>query len=220
VTKAVLFDAAGTLFHLPRGVGWHYADVARRHGVTMDEEAVNRAFRAAWKAVPRPPETRARRGDDDRGWWRGVVSRVLADCGATGGLDEADYFAELWSEFTRPGVWELFSETREVLAALAPRFRLAVVSNFDSRLRRILPLLGIADFFAAIVISTEVGADKPSPHIFGEALRQLRVQPAEALHVGDDPVADWRGALAAGLTAFELKRPVSSLRDLQALLER
>jgi putative hydrolase of the HAD superfamily len=217
VTRVIFFDAAGTLFHLPRGVGWHYRDVARRHGADLSEDALNKAFRAAWETMPRPAETRVPREDDDLGWWRAVVFRVLDDCDAGGEMDRAAFFEELWSEFVKPGVWELYPETHDVLSALAGRFRLGVVSNFDSRLRGILPQLGIEEFFDDMVISSEVGADKPSPLIFEEALRRFTVRPEEAMHVGDD-VADWNGACAAGLQVFELRRPSNSLRDLSALL--
>lgn len=214
MTRAVFFDAAGTLFHLPRGVGWHYRDVARRHGAMLDEAELNRAFRQAWKDAAAPPETEGARPDDDRGWWRALVGRVLDDCGAPENLDRDAYFSELWPEFTRPEVWELFPETREVLTALKGRVRLVVVSNFDSRLRAILSGLGIADYFDDVVISSEVGADKPSPRIFSEALMRACVQAGEVLHVGDEPEADWLGAERVGLRVFRLQRPGNSLRDV------
>jgi len=219
VTRVIFFDAAGTLLHLPRGVGWHYRDVALRHGADFGEEELNRAFRAAWRTVAAPRETRAPRADDDRDWWRALVYRVLDACDADyGKLDRTAYFEELWSEFVKPGVWELYAETREVLSALKPRFRLGVVSNFDSRLRRILSQLGIAEFFDEMILSSEVGAEKPSSFIFEEALRRFGVRADEALHVGDEPEADWRGAAAAGLRVFELQRPENSLRDLLSLV--
>ncbi len=218
MTRVIFFDAAGTLFHLPRGVGWHYRDVANRHGADMDEAALNTAFRSAWKTTPALHETRTHRADDERGWWRELVCKVLDECRVGRELNRDAYFDELWSEFTKPGVWDLYPETREVLSALRGRFRLGVISNFDSRLREILPQLGIAEFFEELIISSEIGAEKPSPHIFAEALRRFGIQPAEALHVGDEPEADWRGAAAAGLRVFELNRPENSLRDLLALL--
>jgi putative hydrolase of the HAD superfamily len=128
------------------------------------------------------------------------------------------YFEELWNEFVKPDVWELYPETREVLSLLRPRFRLGVVSNFDSRLRRILPELRIGEFFDDLIVSSEVGAEKPSGYIYGEALRRFGIRADEALHVGDEPEADWRGAAAAGLRVFELQRPGNSLRDLLALI--
>ena len=211
MTRAVFFDAAGTLFQLRRSVGWHYRDVALRHGADLAEDELNRAFRRAWKNAEAPHETDGARPDDDRAWWRALIESVLDECGGTSGLDRDAYFSELWSEFTRPGVWELFPETLDVLAALKGRVRLAVVSNFDSRLRAILAHLGIAEFFDDIVISSEVGADKPSRKIFSAALARAGIHASDALHVGDHPEADWLGAERAGLRAFRLQRPENSL---------
>ena len=69
-----------------------------------------------------------------------------------------------------------------------------------------------------VIISSEVGIDKPDPAIFRIALAALDAQPAEAVHVGDDPKRDW-GAGAAGVQVFELRRPDNSLRDLIPWLE-
>lgn len=215
--RVIFFDAAGTLFHLPRGVGWHYRDVAWRHGLALDESTLNHAFRAAWKRTPAPAATRTARPDDDRGWWRALVEAVLDDCGVHGGFDRAAYFDELYDEFTKPGIWELYPETREILEQLRSRYVLGVISNFDGRLRAILDHLGIASHFAHLAISSEVGADKPDPWIFERALAMVGVEPAVALHIGDDPVCDWEGAAAVGLQTFCLDRPHNSLRDLDLL---
>ena len=91
---------------------------------------------------------------------------------------------------------------------------MGVLSNFDSRLRRILRDLGIGEIFEEMILSSEVGAEKPSAFIYEEALRRFGVRAGEALHVGDEPEADWRGAAAAGLKVFELRRPEKTLRDL------
>ena len=218
MTRAVFFDAAGTLFRLTRSVGWHYRDVALRHGADLREDDLNRAFRRAWKDAAAPHETEGARPDDDRGWWRALVGRVLDECGNASGLERDAYFSDLWNEFTQPGVWELFPETIEVLAALKGRMSIGIVSNFDSRLRTILSHLGVAEFFDDIVISSEVGADKPSARIFSAALARAGVAASEALHVGDEPEADWLGAERAGLRAFHLQRPENSLRGVLELL--
>ena len=213
----ILFDAAGTLFHLPRGVGHHYADVARRHGLAIGAQDWETAFRAAWKAAPGPAETLGPRLDDDRGWWRALVGDVLARLEAQPANPDA-LFADLWSEFARPGVWELFPEVKSVIAKVANRYRLGVLSNFDSRLHTILADLGVSHFFEHVVVSSEVGAEKPSARIFAEALDRFDALPEEALHVGDEAEADWRGAASAGLRVFELRRPENSLKDLLAIV--
>ena len=219
--EVIFFDAVGTLFHLPRGVGHHYREVALRHGCDIGESGLQAAFGAVWKTMPSRPASRIVRADDDRGWWRELVGRVLDRCGvAAGALDRDAYFAELYEEFTRPGVWELFPEVCPVLAELHAHYRLGIISNFDGRLRTILQHLGIARYFQPIVISSEVGADKPDRWIFQHALERAGVLPDAALHVGDDPVRDWQAAESAGLRCFHLTRPANSLRDLPAWLAR
>ncbi len=213
--KILFFDAAGTLFHLPRGVGWHYRAVAGRHGWHLQEEDLQQAFGAVWKEMPTRTASRNPRPDDDKGWWRELVTRVLDRCAVPGESAAREaYFEELYREFTHPGIWELFPEVPDVLAALRPKFRLGVISNFDGRLRPILGHLGLAATFDPLVISSEAGADKPDPWIFQHALALAGVRPDEALHVGDDPARDWQGAADAGLEVFALKRPANSLRDL------
>ena len=116
-------------------------------------------------------------------------------------------------------MWSAYPEVTEVLSRLKARgLKLAVVSNFDRRLHAVLAHLDLTRFFAQVVISSEVGIDKPDPAIFQRALDALNAQPAEAVHVGDDPKRDW-GAGAAGLQVFELQRPGNSLRDLIPWLE-
>jgi len=64
--------------------------------------------------------------------------------------------------------------------------KLAVVSNFDTRLRPILEELHLVDLFDCVVISAEVGAEKPNPVIFEKACSMLGVTAAQALVLGDD----------------------------------
>lgn len=213
--RVIFFDAAGTLFHLPQGVGAHYREVLLRHGVDREETALGTAFRDVWNDVEPPPLSVGPRADDDRGWWRDVVDRVLDRCGVgPNDVDRGPFFAALYAEFTRPAVWRLYPEIREVLTVLGQRFELGVITNFDGRFRSIAGELDIARHFRHIVISSEVGADKPDPRIFRHALEMAGVTAAEALHAGDDPVCDWEGAAAAGLHVFRLDRPGNSLRDL------
>jgi putative hydrolase of the HAD superfamily len=114
-------------------------------------------------------------------------------------------------------VWKLYPEVLDVLKQLRERFQLAVISNFDGRLRLILQNLGISKYFAHVFISSELGADKPDPEIFRRALKLMRLNAKEVLHVGDDPRRDWKAAKEAGLLVFQLDRPRNSMRDLLKL---
>jgi FMN phosphatase YigB (HAD superfamily) len=46
----------------------------------------------------------------------------------------------------------------------------------------------------------------------------MKVQPDEALHVGDDPERDWKAASTAGLAIFRLERGKNSLSYLIQML--
>ena len=217
--KAIFFDAAGTLFHLPRGVGYHYALVGHEIGLQLNSRQLDRAFTAAWNSMPARPPIDGPREDDDKDWWRQLVNLVLDETSPTlGELDRDNFFEIAYEHFTEAGVWELYPEVLEVLGKLTQRFQLSVVSNFDGRLRMILEQLGVSKFFKQVFLSSELGADKPDPEIFRRALNVIRLQPNEVLHVGDDPQRDWKAGTAAGLSIFQLDRKKNSLRDLLSIL--
>jgi putative hydrolase of the HAD superfamily len=217
--KAIFFDAVGTLFHLTKTVGDHYALVGSEVGLTIDAGQLDRAFYTAWKQMPPRPATDAPRDNDDKGWWRELVNLVLGQVAPSlNELDRDNFFEIAYEHFAEAGVWELYPEIINVLEKLQPRFQLAVISNFDGRLRFILEHLGISKFFAHVFVSSEIGADKPDPEIFRRALKFIDLRPNAVLHVGDDSERDWKAAEAAGLSVFKLERPKNSLRDLLAFL--
>jgi putative hydrolase of the HAD superfamily len=215
--KAIFFDAAGTLLYLTRSVGHHYALVGGEIGLTLDAAELDRAFAAAWRSMPRRAASDGPRENDDKDWWRGLVNRVLTDVAPSlNELDRDNFFEIAYEHFAEAGVWELYPEVIDVLENLRPHFQLAVVSNFDGRLRLILEQLGVSKCFSHIFISSEIGADKPDPEIFRRALRIANLQANQVLHVGDDPKRDWEAARAAGLEVFQLERPRNSLQALVA----
>jgi len=219
VIKAIFFDAVGTLIYLPKSVGYHYALVGERIGLSLDAAALDRAFVAAWKQMPARSAVAGPRDDDDKGWWRELVDRLLIVVAPTlNELDRDRFFEIAYEHFAEAGVWELFPDVIEVLENLRSRFQLAVVSNFDGRLRMILEQLGLSKYFAHVFLSSEIGADKPDPEIFRRALQFVRLEAREVVHVGDEHERDWEAARAAGLGIFELDRKQNSLRDLLTIL--
>jgi putative hydrolase of the HAD superfamily len=221
VIRAILFDAAGTVFHLTKTVGDHYAYVSREVGLNLDAQQLERAFHAAWQQMPRRPAIDGPRENDDKDWWRALVGRVFDQVAPSlSEFDRDNFFEVAYEHFAEAGVWKLYPEVLEVLEQLRERFQLAVISNFDGRLRFILQNLGISKYFAHVFISSELGADKPDPEIFRRALKVMHLDANEVLHVGDDPERDWKAAKLAGLSVFRLDRPRNSLRDLPSWVGR
>jgi putative hydrolase of the HAD superfamily len=214
---AVSFDAAGTLFGLTEAVGETYARLALRHGFAVTPEATGRGFRAAFAEAPplvaprsAPPAERLR---IEQAWWRRIVHATLVRAGAEV-ADPASFdalFGDAFAHYARAGAWQLFDDVLPALEALLRSGKqLAVVSNFDGRLRGVLAGLGLDRFFAAVVLSSEAGAAKPDPAIFDVARTALGGgKPIEAnacVHVGDSREEDALAAQAAGLVGVWLER--------------
>jgi putative hydrolase of the HAD superfamily len=218
--KAIFFDAVGTLFYLNGTVGHHYALVASEVGLVLDAEQLDRAFYSAWNKMPQRAAIDRPREKDDKGWWRELVDLVLDQVAPSlSEFDRDNFFEIAYEHFAEAGVWEAYPEVPSVLEKLQRRFELAVISNFDGRLRFILQHLSISKYFGHVFVSSELGADKPDPEIYRRALKFIGLQPNEVLHVGDDPERDWEAASSAGLSIFRLDRQKNSLRDLLATLK-
>ena len=86
----------------------------------------------------------------DKDWWRELVDLVLKEAAPTINEFHRDNFFEVaYDHFAEAGVWESYPEVVDVLEQLRPHLTLAIVSNFDGRLRVILERLGISNIFTA-----------------------------------------------------------------------
>jgi putative hydrolase of the HAD superfamily len=218
--EAVTFDVGGTLIEVCPSVGHVYAEVAARYGVSgVSASVLNRRFVAAWRNASRFRHSRS-------DWARLVDAtfRGLADL-----RPSRTFFKELYTRFADADVWRVYDDVVSALEALASRgLKLAVISNWDERLRPLLKRLRLARHFEEIIVSREVGAAKPSRRIFWRAARRLKLPPEAILHVGDDSSMDVLGGRAAGFSALLLNRrgragrpgEIRSLRELVARVRR
>jgi len=206
--RAVTFDAAGTLIDVAEPVGATYARVAGRHGIRVAADDVERRFRAALAGAPPlafAPGSPLRVADHERAWWYAVVRQALGRTGDAPGFDAC--FDALFAHYAGAAAWQVFPDALPALRTLRARgIRSAVVSNFDARLVPLLAALDVAPWVDRVVASARAGAAKPDPAVFAVALEALGVPAAEAIHVGDGPVADVEGARAAGMRAVLLDR--------------
>ena len=84
----------------------------------------------------------------------------------------------------------------------ARNFRIAVISNADGKIEKILTRCGIADCFETITDSGIVGYEKPRREIFEAALKTMNARADESLYVGDVYSVDYVGATNAGMQAI------------------
>ena len=91
------------------------------------------------------------------------------------------------------------------------RIKIGIITNFFTyRQWKKLILLGLQDFFDIVKISEEENIAKPDARIFKAALRELDVDPSNAIFIGDRPDTDIEGANEAGMITIRLRQGDSS----------
>jgi putative hydrolase of the HAD superfamily len=194
--RAITFDAGGTLLYPYPSVGEIYSEVMRGHGLSLKGEVLDRAFRVAWKEAHSKPRVGIS-VHDEKTWWRDLVRRTLRDLGKPSDFEAL--FEELWHTFAKPHRWKLHDGAMETISVLKKRgYRLAILSNWDPRLRILLEGFGLAGLFDEMIISSEVGSEKPDERIFRIVEERLKLKPQDLLHVGDSQFHDWEGATRVG----------------------
>jgi putative hydrolase of the HAD superfamily len=215
---AVLLDAYGTL-------------------VALDDPAARLGALLAAEGRPHPPERVAEalaaeilfyRAHHDEGRDPESLASLRLNCAGVlaerlgDDVPAVPRLTEILVESLR---FHLLPDALPALDALAADgVRLGVVSNWDCGLADVLDDLGIGDRFSAVSVSAVVGAAKPDPRIFRDALGTLGVPAGRALHCGDRPRYDCAGASAAGIRAVLVDRggalppgPCPRIRSLSEL---
>lgn len=191
--STLLFDLDHTLLDSDASEVAAYAHTMARVGLEDPDRHFDRYVtinREMWRAV----EAGTMRPDD-------VRFRRFEQFSSEIGLD-ADPVA-----MAEAFVWglgahgELYDDTHELLDELAGRARLAIVTNGLSEVQRArIERLGLARYFDAVVISSEVGVTKPRGEIFDLAFERLGAPDrATALMIGDSLTSDIRGGRDAGI---------------------
>jgi putative hydrolase of the HAD superfamily len=100
----------------------------------------------------------------------------------------------------------LYDDALPFLRGLRSRgVKIAIVSNCSEHTRDLLESNGVADLADALVLSCEVGAQKPAAEIFTHALDQLGVTAQDSVFVDDQP-SFCASAAALGITAMQIVR--------------
>lgn len=101
----------------------------------------------------------------------------------------------------------LFDDVMPAIKDLKTRgLVLGLISNVDRDIAPLLNELGLASLLQVVVTSQDAGFNKPHPGIFVKALTQAKMQPAEAMYVGDHYQVDVLGAKGAGMKGILLDR--------------
>lgn len=157
-----------------------------------------------WQALERKTKNEFDQGMQsgrvDHGFWWTFHTYLLAELG-----EDASLRSALIENTQNSANWDqILPGTREALDRIRQNFRIAVISNADGGIERVLSRCGIAACFESITDSGIVGVEKPRPEIFAAALKAMQARADESLYVGDVYSVDYVGARNAGMEAILL----------------
>jgi len=205
VPRAVVFDAVGTLITPASDVGSIYAAAGAQHGSTLGVEEITSRFRLARNRVfsaDNSEEGLKTSDADQRQKWHQLVTSVFDDV-----PEPEPLFEKLWTTFSEPLMWRVYPDAQPAITELLQAgFIVAIGSNFDSRLHRIVAGLPELHDIQHIFTSAELGHAKPSPRFFRGIETAISVPASECLMIGDDEICDRIGATDAGWTGLLLDR--------------
>lgn len=201
----IYLDAGFTLIHPWPSVGAIYAEFAIHAGFHGAEASVlDRTFRTAWRQARSAAllERRLPYGtteEEARDFWYGVIRDTLRLAGLPVPFQES-FYSGVFEGFADARHWRVFPGALVALREARSRgVPLGVLSNWDARLHRILEGLELRELFDVVLLSCDVGAEKPDPAIYAEAARRAAaLTAATPSMIGDEPEADGFGARGAG----------------------
>ena len=117
-------------------------------------------------------------------------------------------FLSLTSKYFR-----LLPNSEKVVRYLAGKYPLVIVSNgFIEVQYTKIRLSGLQDCFRFVVLSEEVGAQKPNPVIYEKALQLGNWDKNEVLMIGDSYNSDIQGAINAGIDQLWITKDMNDPR--------
>lgn len=102
-----------------------------------------------------------------------------------------------------PTKTNLFEGAQKVLSYLQKKYTLHIISNgFKETTLTKMDLSGLNPYFTNVIISEEVGVNKPDKAVFEYALQKAQANKQESIMIGDSLEADIYGAQDFGMKAI------------------
>jgi putative hydrolase of the HAD superfamily len=211
------FDIGYTLLHMRREPA--YQKALGELGYQFDLDTLRLAFHLADKYFMREfPGVFGNGRYSPSPWFLGMLNYRL------GVHADLCALASRWHELQREfqPYWVPYEAVVPALTELRRRsLRLGVISNWDASARSLLARHGLEGFFEQVVVSSEVGCEKPCAEIFRLALERAGVAAADCLYIGDNYYDDARGSRQAGMGCLIVnpfgRQGVEEIRDVPIL---
>jgi putative hydrolase of the HAD superfamily len=227
--KAVFFDLYHTLVHYEPPQEELEAKALKDFGIDVSPEVLRRPLVTAnefiyQEIIRRPLSQRSQ--EEKMALYAQYQRIVLKEAGVE--ASEKLVLALLGRMQQAKMKLVLFDDVAPALDKLKARgLILGLISNVERDITATLDELGLTSWLDVVVTSQDSGFVKPRPEIFQEALKRAKLQPSEAMYVGDQYQVDVIGANKAGMKGvlldrygyFEDKTDCPRIRSLNELVE-
>lgn len=130
-----------------------------------------------------------------------------------------------WDRTCSPDNYRLFPDAKQVLGALSRTHRLGIISDTWPSIETQLRALGVRQFFSFATFSFALGAFKPDPRLYQDALEKCGCDAKKTVFIDDNPV-NLAGAAKLGITPILIaakpgaaaETPYCTIRALSELL--
>jgi len=218
-TRAVLFDLGGTLVEICDGPKT-FRRVLRSMGTARRESVIEQAILDTEKRLKAEGFMEKFGKIPCAEFWGRYDSSVLERLGIVDEKgDIVREVAEVWFDFADITVYPDSEPTLRKLREMG--IKTGIISNaYEEEIHQVLSRAGLRmKMFDVAVGADTVHRRKPHRDVFVYALRRLRVRGEEAMFVGDDVDADYRGAEKAGLRSLLImrERPRKELKGTKTI---
>lgn len=210
--KAVFFDWFNTLAHYEPSREELQSHVLEEFGIHASPQQITRGMMAAdrdYFAENAVSPVRKRSPEEQAKIYIGYQKTMLTESGVDIPA-EPDILLKIMKrsqQLSQRMKFALFDDVLPTLKTLKQQnLTLGLLTNLDTDMKPICRDLGLESYIDFTVTSGEVGADKPKPPIFLVALQKAKVNPSEAVHIGDQYQSDVLGAKGVGINPLLLDR--------------
>jgi len=216
--KAVLFDLGGTLVKTTE-IPHVLKRILKQCGISRSLEEITQARAKAEKGLNFQDLTKLL----DEFWikWNYHILNNLQAKSNTRRL--AKFVTTHWWDYSDISLYPDAEKTLPILKEKGLKIGL-VTNGLQSDVDKILPKVSLQNFFDTIVVIDTLRKMKPDVEVFHHALQKLKTTPSQAIFIGDEIEADYKGAKRAGLTTYLIDRnnkvhnekvnKITSLNDL------
>ncbi len=199
--QGIFFDFGGTLYDYYPSNSVIWSRIAKRLGVDISPNDPR-----IWEGIQRQSIESIRRAKPFSKLSREEIHSLNLHVLDAMGIDGEGIMEIISEEFDKRGHgYRINPESKETLEQIYTMgIKIGLLSNCPSEFGKPRRLTmredGVLHYFSAIILSGEVGHEKPEKEIFKIALNSLGLQDAsKVMEIGDSFLADVRGAQNAGL---------------------